>query len=564
MNNFGTKHANMLLKYKTYLLYNVDITIESQKGFKAINYFLDKVGPISSDFFHEINIKNLGVKSIEVYNKFIVKYLEKGFNINVIKIELDDFLNSYQDTEEFKDVPMLEYLDYDFYPYFDMKTVPAKVVNSLSITNSSENHEYTLDGVKCSFNCLVITLENAKYLHDNKYKFKDESCKRCNKILIDFSSKTELYLNDQIHEWIKYFIEMFPLVRTVVLRGDQIEKNRFFTTVKYIQSIDSEEKIDFIYEAPESFFDEAELKYDENVFFEDESKINLKSKHILDNNPVKIVEFAYHNLKSNITFTASTDEVSIKFMNDRWIQIGDYVYITNFYDLSLKRLKFTENKHLSNLIQKFKEDDKFDVTNSECIFLIKIHYKMIPTKFHDTVRIENIIKQDGHTINIHYLGTTDEDLQNLINQVQSMDKRHPFSIYIRSPVVFTSDLGKNLLKSIPRKKLERFSYDTAQFVLNDKETEALIRMLQKQETHIDSLCVKIEQEKYVKAILKTFENRHYIDYCEIKTSRKIPKEAEEQAIKILHKNIGSAFELNSNHKLCRSMNCRGIVKYYVD
>ena len=42
-NDFEAKHAEMLLKYQTYLLYDVEILLQSADAFDAINYFLDKV-----------------------------------------------------------------------------------------------------------------------------------------------------------------------------------------------------------------------------------------------------------------------------------------------------------------------------------------------------------------------------------------------------------------------------------------------------------------------------------------------------------------------------------------
>ena len=51
-NDFEMKHAKMLLKYQTYLLYDVEIILKSTKAYTAINYFFAKVkGNIPYKFF---------------------------------------------------------------------------------------------------------------------------------------------------------------------------------------------------------------------------------------------------------------------------------------------------------------------------------------------------------------------------------------------------------------------------------------------------------------------------------------------------------------------------------
>ena len=48
--DFNTLHAKMLLKYQTYLLYDLRIKLESADAYAAINYFLERVtGKISNN-----------------------------------------------------------------------------------------------------------------------------------------------------------------------------------------------------------------------------------------------------------------------------------------------------------------------------------------------------------------------------------------------------------------------------------------------------------------------------------------------------------------------------------
>ena len=94
-NDFSMNHAEMLLKYQTYLLYNVSIKLESSDAFKAINYFLKTVeGAISYQFFWTVEAY-AGKSWIDLYNEFVKLYLEKGFKyekLNVKVIRALDFV----------------------------------------------------------------------------------------------------------------------------------------------------------------------------------------------------------------------------------------------------------------------------------------------------------------------------------------------------------------------------------------------------------------------------------------------------------------------------------------
>ena len=84
----------MLLKYRTYLLYDVSIELKSGKAFKAINNFLANVkGNISHKFFRWVDI-SIGKSSVNLYNQFIKQYLSKGFNIEKLYIEEKDSLKN--------------------------------------------------------------------------------------------------------------------------------------------------------------------------------------------------------------------------------------------------------------------------------------------------------------------------------------------------------------------------------------------------------------------------------------------------------------------------------------
>ena len=104
------KHAEMLLKYQTYLLYKVMIKLESADTFKAIIYFLENIkGRISHKFFESVEAifdKNC----IDLYNKFAKLYLEKGFKVRNLGTEFGSFRpNKVIDNNYEK--PVLEFAD---------------------------------------------------------------------------------------------------------------------------------------------------------------------------------------------------------------------------------------------------------------------------------------------------------------------------------------------------------------------------------------------------------------------------------------------------------------------
>ena len=77
--DFQMKHAITLLKYQTYLLYDVEIKLQSFGAYIAINYFFDSVtGKISSKFFRGVEAHISKVWALS-YNKFIKHYLQRGF-----------------------------------------------------------------------------------------------------------------------------------------------------------------------------------------------------------------------------------------------------------------------------------------------------------------------------------------------------------------------------------------------------------------------------------------------------------------------------------------------------
>ena len=122
--DFNMGYANMLIKYDTYLLYDVRLKLKSIDAYKAINHFFDKVGndDISSKFFRGINA-HVDYKSYEIYNDFVLKYSDLKFKLDrlnplpdyentkkkeIVQIEEEDESKKDEDSEESKEYQLSE------------------------------------------------------------------------------------------------------------------------------------------------------------------------------------------------------------------------------------------------------------------------------------------------------------------------------------------------------------------------------------------------------------------------------------------------------------------------
>ena len=71
---FNQQIAAMLLKYHTYLLYDLKIILESKSSYESINYFLDSIDTrVCETFFRGIDAV-INSENIEEYNKFIQRF----------------------------------------------------------------------------------------------------------------------------------------------------------------------------------------------------------------------------------------------------------------------------------------------------------------------------------------------------------------------------------------------------------------------------------------------------------------------------------------------------------
>ena len=164
----------MLLKYQTYLLYDIKIKLESADAFEAINYFLDKVeGNIPYKFFRFVTAY-ISYKWIDLYNKFMKQYLEKGFKIDKISTEIKDNDEEEQDIDIDPDKLTLELFDYE--------TCPKSNEYSFQIvgTLDTDVKEFTIEDLNTTnflYHTILVAPETLKMLYDVQYEFHKEQVK---------------------------------------------------------------------------------------------------------------------------------------------------------------------------------------------------------------------------------------------------------------------------------------------------------------------------------------------------------------------------------------------------
>ena len=93
--DFEMKHAKMLLNYQTYLLYNVNVCLDSADSYKAVNYFLKRVkGRIPKNFFDKVDA-SISLQWLGYYNEFVKRYIDMGFNAEKISTLVYSDLSNY-------------------------------------------------------------------------------------------------------------------------------------------------------------------------------------------------------------------------------------------------------------------------------------------------------------------------------------------------------------------------------------------------------------------------------------------------------------------------------------
>ena len=250
--NFSMEKAKYLLGYKTYMLYNLDIRLESKKAYDAALFFLKKVGKVAYNLFSNVDWL-VTKKTVKDFNQFIKLYLDKGFLPENVDVDIDDFLDSYEDTPQYKKLPKLEFLSEVSFPF--NRVAPFKIADMFAI--DEERIELSnLDEIYFQFRWLSISLLNARTIYDFGYKFKDELTEYCKEINFVFDNFSNEYLIETIKKIVAYFIKQFPLVTKISVEGEHLNLSKFFSLTQHIKEIDEENKIEISFDKPKDVSDQ--------------------------------------------------------------------------------------------------------------------------------------------------------------------------------------------------------------------------------------------------------------------------------------------------------------------
>lgn len=265
------KIADYLLKYRTYLLYNVEVDVKNKKGYQAINYFLDNVDKVSPNFFRNL-VWFVTKPTIKPFNTLILKCKKLGFILENLDIEFDDYLDSYENTPKYAKLPMIEFTDTISFP-FD-RHPPVKECDLLDLC---EQHVEVSDVDKISFlfNSLSILLKSAKNLYDYQYEFKSEHITTCKSILLNFDVDSDEYTIETVTKVIKYLWESFQEIMMIRLEGPKITLTKFFELVTAIKQFDVDNKIQLEFDKPNDVSDDLNSEDSSSTEEELQFKVSL-------------------------------------------------------------------------------------------------------------------------------------------------------------------------------------------------------------------------------------------------------------------------------------------------
>lgn len=183
---------------------------------------------------------------------------------------------------------------------------------------------------------------------------------------------------------------------------------------------------------------------------------------------------------------------------------------------------------------------------------------LVPTKTPTSWSFESNLTYQGHLVRVFYYGDAFE-LRAFNDNLQMIDDKTYFEVLFLTPVDFSSEQGNRFLDIVEHKRLGRLE------AKNHKQTvesvNRLARHLALEHCKMAGLVINLPQSDLIPHLLNSLSHNLLVGYIEFKTPQKVGEEIENYAIEFLEKRTGCVIELNSNHKLLRSMEQRGIFKY---
>jgi len=488
-------------------------------------------------------------KTIPAYNSFINLYIEKGFVTENLEIEIDEFLDSYEDTPKYKNLPVIKFMSVVDFPFNRMS--PFKVTE-MFVMEEIKVEIANLDEIYFKFNCLDTSLMNARTIYDFKYQFKEEIRDFCKELRILFDYESKEYLIDTVKKVLAYFIEMFPNVAKITLEGEEVNLTKFFTLTEYVKSIDEMNKIEMCYDKPKKVEDQLESdddSYDEyNLQTENSSSIDLAN-----------VEFGYYDKTNKKSFLATSKKFKLSFYNDKWVQIGRFIYIFDFFEFEVGKISMSAGEKIANKIKEFhdfisnfeqnndenKYNDEFEKISKyefTSFVIIQLSATFIPTR-NPNWMYENQLNNQGHIVNLIFTGDI-EYLYDLNKELEGIDDKTLLDIEFENEIDFSSMQGQRLLGILEHKRLYGICTDEHEQTQNS--VISLISFLELEHVKLNSLSVCLRKLKMagnasnplVSMILNALKHNMMIRRLKIETKEKLDDKTEQVAIQFIEKRVG--------------------------
>ena len=160
---------------------------------------------------------------------------------------------------------------------------------------------------------------------------------------------------------------------------------------------------------------------------------------------------------------------------------------------------------------------------------------------------------------LFYYGDEDADVELLANKINNIDVTHFFNLEFCSEISFTSDNIKKFLTSLENRKLKHLSIQSR---LGKEEAQVILNFLNSPQSIYSQLVWKFVDADDVTETLRAIKNRYSFVYSQIDTKDPVSEEAEELAMEILDTHLGWTLYLNSKVKALRSLNEKGVTKYW--
>ena len=254
---------------------------------------------------------------------------------------------------------------------------------------------------------------------------------------------------------------------------------------------------------------------------------------------------------------ATAKKFKIAFYNDQWIQIGNFIYIFNFYEFDIGKIFLSDNRNLREKIEKYEDIEEFKTKNFDSFIIIQLSVKFIPTLL-SSWRYENILDYQGFKVDL--ILDDQPCLGDLNDELEQIDDKVLIDISFMWQVDFDSIEGQRFLSIIENKRLGRLIANEHKH--SQQSVLALLRFLKLPNNKMNALEIKVGETALIPMIFDSLENNLFIEYLEILSKAKVDNETELKAIEFIGKRIGWVIVLNSNNKLIRPMKQRQVHKYY--